>query len=115
MSAFPTTTANTQNVDEGTDSPKLARASFFTAFTLLNTIINSFNQALGICGLDAAGAVPSANLTGAVDNSAVQTNAIESGNILAGEINFNHLNATITNDPAAPTGGVDGDFHIIYE
>lgn len=115
MAVFPTSTAPTNELDEGTDSPKNARSAFLTALNLLNQIINSFNQALGICGLDAGGNVPAGNLAGSVDQAAVQDDAIESRNIKAGEVNFNHLNATITNSTATPTGGEDGDLWFIYD
>ena len=115
MSAFPTTTVPVSDVDEGGDKPKLARTAFLTAFNLLNAIINSLNQINGVCGLDATAKVPSTNLGGAVDNPALQDDAVNGRTVEAGQINFTHFKATITNDPAAPTGGTDGDMHFIYE
>lgn len=115
MSEFPTGTAPVELVDEGRDKVKLARPGFAVAFNLINQIIGSFNQALGICGLDAMSRVSTSKLEARVDNLALQDDAVRSRHIQAGEVTAKHLKMTITNNPAPPTGGADGDMHFIYE
>lgn len=115
MSTWPSQTAAKTHLDETTDDPSQARAELAAAIDLLNQAINARAQALGVCDLDAAGLVPSARLTGSVDSAAIQTDAVQSAEIKAGEVNFLHWNATLTSDPTPPTGGVDGDIHLIYE
>lgn len=115
MAQFPTETVSTSDVDQGSDSPKQARIAFLDLFTKFNQMINSFGAALGICPLDANARVPSTNLEAAVDHDALQADAVGGDNIKASVVTFNHLKATITNDPAVPTGGSDGDMHFIYD
>lgn len=112
---FPTEQISVADIDQGTDSPKLARLAFLDGFSKLNQIMRSWGVALGICPLDANAKVPSTNLVASVDHAAIQDNAVEGSNIKDAVVNFNHLKATITNDPTAPTGGADGDMHFIYE
>lgn len=112
---YPTTQVSVTDLDQGTDSPKAARLALLDGFNKLNQMVRSLGSALGICPLDANAKVPSTNLTAAVDHAAIQDNAVEGDNIKEGVVSFLHLTATITNDPTAPTGGVDGDFHFIYD
>jgi len=115
MAQFPTDPVSVADLDQGTDSPKLARIALLDGFNKLNQIMASLGAALGLCPLDAAAKVPSTNLGAAVDHAAIQDNAVEGNNIKDGEVGFNHLTATITSDPSAPTGGADGDLYFIYE
>ena len=111
----PTTPIDTTQLDQGTDTPKTARASLHDAVVKLNAIITSAGQALSFLQLDANAKVPTSSLTSAVDHDAIQPNAVEADNILNGQINFLHLKATITNNPSPPTGGTNGDLHFIYD
>jgi hypothetical protein len=111
---WPTTLSKT-HLDQTSDDPSQARAELAAGIDAVNDIIGSRDAASGICPLDASGLVPTSNLAAAVDNAALQDDAVEADNIADSQIGFNHLKATITNDTATPTGGSDGDLWFIYD
>ena len=111
---WPTTLTKT-HLDEPADDPSQARSELVANVDATNDIIASRAAASGICDLDAAGKIPVARLQDVVDASALADDAVVAAGIKTGEVNFLHWNATLTNNQATPTGGSDGDIHLIYE
>lgn len=112
--AWPTTLAKT-HLDEPSDDPSQARAELVALLDSVNSIIALRAALSGICDLDAAGKIPAARLTDVITNPCMAADAIQSAEIKAGEVNFLHWKATLTNTATTPTGGADGDIHLIYE
>ena len=114
MPTWPTTLAKT-HLDEPGDDPSQARAELVSLLDAVNDILALRAALSGICDLDGSGKIPVARLIDVIDNTALADDAVESAAIKAGEVNFLHWNATLTSATAAPTGGTDGDIHLIYE
>lgn len=112
--AWPTTLSKT-HLDEASDDPSQARAELAATVDAVNAIAAARAAASGICDLDASGKIPVARLQDVIDASALADEAVEGAAIKAGEVNFLHWNATLTNATATPTGGANGDIHLIYE
>ncbi|MFQ5510041.1 MAG: hypothetical protein ACE5FN_12020 [Leptospirillia bacterium] len=87
--AWPTGAVNTTNLDQGTDSPALARADLLAAIQKLNDMIAALNQPGGVLGLDGS----SGALIPGVLSVTAQAN-------VAG----NRVLTTADDGPAAPAG-----------
>lgn len=63
MAAFPSSgSVDTQYLDDATDSPASARVSIKDGLDLVQDIIDSYDDADGICGLDSSGLVSNTKL-----------------------------------------------------
>lgn len=66
MSAWPTGTVPTTNVDAATDDPSAARSDIETCFGKVNDMIGARAQASGVASLDGTGVVPAGELAKAL-------------------------------------------------
>lgn len=76
MGAFPSGSVNTGNLNAGTDKPKDARTDLLNTVNKLNSILASFNDANGICGLNSSSKIDSAKLSGVIGTGQIVDNAV---------------------------------------
>lgn len=96
MTAFPQ--SNSEQVDNthlltASSQPKDARADLLDCVNKLNQVMQSYNDASGICGLGTDGLIETAKLNNKIDNTALQDNAVKTDNIK----DANNTDSGITN------------------
>tara|TARA_Y100000361_G_scaffold37821_1_gene32368 strand:- start:2740 stop:3840 length:1101 start_codon:yes stop_codon:yes gene_type:complete len=103
MTAFPSGSVPTDNLNQSTDKPKDARADLLTMAQKVNDIVSSFNANNGICGLTASGKVDSAKLIGQVQNASLNGAVIKTANIADANTSDQGVTGAKIRDNTIPT------------
>ena len=103
MTAFPSGSVPTDNLNQSTDKPKDARADLFTMAEKVNDIINSYDANNGICGLTASGKVDSSKLIGQVQNASLNGAVVKTANIADANTSDQGVTGAKIRDNTIPT------------
>lgn len=111
--AFPTTQTNTENLDNSTDNPGLARADILLAVQNLNTIVSGANAADGVAVLDGAGELPTELLPSTYSPTGILVLAPGQGVVKIQDVL--RLQALTTDDVLALTDSEAGDVVFVTD
>lgn len=111
--AFPTTQTSTDNLDNSTDNPGLARADILLAVQTLNTIVSGANAADGVAVLDGSGELPSSVLPSTYSPTGILLLAPGQGVVKIQDVL--RMQALTTDDVLALTDSEAGDMVFVTD
>lgn len=106
MTAFPSANSDqviTTHLETASSQPKNARVQILDGLNKTNTIMQSYNQAQGICGLGTDGLVDSGKLLNKVNHGAIQNNAVHTDNIADANTSDQGITGAKVRDNTIPT------------